>query len=78
MHPDMILTGGILHTIDPNSPRATALVIAGDSIMAVGDTIMNYLPAALEPQCYPFRAMIEAGIIVAFSSDGPVTLSRHS
>ena len=24
------------------------------------------------PQCYPFRAMLEAGLIVAFSSDGPV------
>ena len=37
MHPDIILTGGILHTIDPGRPRATALAIAGDSIMAVGD-----------------------------------------
>jgi predicted amidohydrolase YtcJ len=38
----------------------------------IGDTIMSHLPDALEPQCYPFRAMIEAGIVVAFSSDGPV------
>jgi predicted amidohydrolase YtcJ len=38
----------------------------------IGDTILSYLPDVLEPQCYPFRAMIEAGIAVAFSSDGPV------
>ena len=38
----------------------------------IGDTIMSHLPDALEAQCYPFRAMIEAGIVVAFSSDGPV------
>jgi predicted amidohydrolase YtcJ len=38
----------------------------------IGDTILSHLPDALVPQCYPFRAMIEAGIIVAFSSDGPV------
>jgi predicted amidohydrolase YtcJ len=38
----------------------------------IGDTILSHLPDALTPQCYPFRAMIEAGIVVAFSSDGPV------
>jgi predicted amidohydrolase YtcJ len=38
----------------------------------IGDTILSHLPDALVPQCYPFRAMIEAGLIVAFSSDGPV------
>jgi predicted amidohydrolase YtcJ len=38
----------------------------------IGDTIMSHLPDELEAQCYPFRAMIEAGIVVAFSSDGPV------
>src|SRR5262249_854068 len=38
----------------------------------IGDTILHYLPDALVAQCYPFRAMIEAGLTVAFSSDGPV------
>lgn len=38
----------------------------------IGDTILHHLPEALAPQCYPFRAMIEAGLTVAFSSDGPV------
>lgn len=38
----------------------------------IGDTILHHLPDALVPQCYPFRAMIEAGLTVAFSSDGPV------
>jgi predicted amidohydrolase YtcJ len=30
------------------------------------------LPGPLLDRCYPFRAMIEAGLTVAFSSDGPV------
>jgi predicted amidohydrolase YtcJ len=38
----------------------------------IGDTILHHLPDALVPQCYPFRAMLEAGLTVAFSSDGPV------
>ena len=38
----------------------------------IGDSILRYLPDALVPQCYPFRAMLEAGLTVAFSSDGPV------
>lgn len=38
----------------------------------IGDTILYHLPEALVPQCYPFRAMVEAGLTVAFSSDGPV------
>jgi predicted amidohydrolase YtcJ len=38
----------------------------------IGDTILHHLPDALVAQCYPFRAMIEAGLAVAFSSDGPV------
>jgi predicted amidohydrolase YtcJ len=38
----------------------------------IGDTILHHLPDALVAQCYPFRAMIEAGLTVAFSSDGPV------
>ena len=38
----------------------------------IGDTILFHLPDELVPQCYPFRAMFEAGLDVAFSSDGPV------
>jgi predicted amidohydrolase YtcJ len=38
----------------------------------LGDTILYHLPEELVPQCYPFRAMIEAGMVVSFSSDGPV------
>jgi predicted amidohydrolase YtcJ len=38
----------------------------------IGDTILHHLPEALVPQCYPFRAMLDAGLTVAFSSDGPV------
>lgn len=43
----------------------------------IGDTILFHLPEALVPQCYPFRAMFEAGLTVAFSSDGPVISDVH-
>lgn len=38
----------------------------------IGDSILHFLPDALVPQCYPFKAMLEAGLTVSFSSDGPV------
>lgn len=38
----------------------------------IGDSILRYLPETLVPQCYPFKAMLEAGLTVGFSSDGPV------
>lgn len=38
----------------------------------IGDSILRYLPETLIPQCYPFKAMLEAGLTVGFSSDGPV------
>jgi predicted amidohydrolase YtcJ len=37
MQPDVILIGGIIHTIDPTRRHATALAISGDRIIAVGD-----------------------------------------
>src|SRR4051812_26754771 len=37
MQADLILTGGVVHTIDSRQPHATALAISGDSILAVGD-----------------------------------------
>src|SRR5262245_1226906 len=37
MQADLILTGGVVHTMDPQRPHATALAIGGDSILAVGD-----------------------------------------
>src|SRR5687768_5101483 len=37
MRPDLILTGGKVHTMDPSQPHATALAIAGDRILAIGD-----------------------------------------
>ncbi len=38
----------------------------------LGDSFLHHLPDALIPQCYPFRAMLDAGLTVSFSSDGPV------
>jgi predicted amidohydrolase YtcJ len=38
----------------------------------IGDAMLHHLPEPLVAQCYPFRAMFEAGLTVAFSSDGPV------
>ncbi len=37
MRPDLILTGGKIHTMDPSQPYATALAIAGDRILAISD-----------------------------------------
>jgi predicted amidohydrolase YtcJ len=39
---------------------------------SLGRNFRQYLPDALLPRCYPVRAMLEAGIRVALSSDAPV------
>jgi len=38
----------------------------------LGVNFRNYLPDALLPRCYPLRAMLDAGVTVALSSDAPV------
>jgi hypothetical protein len=38
----------------------------------LGANFRRALPEPLLHRCYPFRAMMEAGLTVAFSSDGPV------
>ena len=35
--PDLLLHGGPIVTLDPNAPQAEALVVRGDSIVAIGD-----------------------------------------
>jgi len=35
--PTLILYGGDVHTMDPSQPHATAVAVAGDTIVAVGD-----------------------------------------
>ncbi len=37
MQAETILTNGRIHTMNPDQPRATALAIAGEHILAVGD-----------------------------------------
>lgn len=39
---------------------------------ALGDTYRRYLPDDFFPRCYPVRAMLDAGLTVALSSDAPV------
>ena len=39
---------------------------------ALGRNFRHYLPDALLPRAYPIRAMLDAGITVALSSDAPV------
>ncbi|MDX2140974.1 MAG: amidohydrolase [Chloroflexota bacterium] len=39
---------------------------------ALGTTYRRYLPDAFYPRCYPVRAMLDAGLTVALSSDAPV------
>jgi hypothetical protein len=41
-------------------------------IHSLGRNFRNYLPDALLPRCYPVRDMIDAGLLVALSSDAPV------
>jgi len=41
-------------------------------IQALGRNFRKYLPDALLPRTYPIRAMLDAGIRVALSSDAPV------
>ena len=38
----------------------------------LGRNFRDYLPEALTPRCYPLRAMLDAGVTVALSSDAPV------
>ena len=41
-------------------------------IHALGDSFLEYTPPALRDQIYPLRAMHEAGLLIALSSDAPV------
>jgi predicted amidohydrolase YtcJ len=41
-------------------------------LYALGTTYRRYLPDAFYPRCYPVRAMLDAGLTVALSSDAPV------
>jgi predicted amidohydrolase YtcJ len=74
---------GIAHRIEhfglPDATqlaRAAALkVIAAPQaifIHSLGRNFRNYLPDSLLPRTYPIRAMLDAGVRVALSSDAPV------
>jgi predicted amidohydrolase YtcJ len=41
-------------------------------IRELGKNFRDYLPDTLLPRCYPLRAMLDAGVTVALSSDAPV------
>jgi predicted amidohydrolase YtcJ len=41
-------------------------------IHSLGRNFREYLPDAFLPRCYPVRSMIDAGVVVALSSDAPV------
>lgn len=41
-------------------------------VQALGRNFRQYLPDALLPRTYPVRAMLDAGVTVALSSDAPV------
>jgi predicted amidohydrolase YtcJ len=50
------------------------LIAAPQSIFihSLGKNFRNYLPDAFLPRTYPIRAMLDAGVCVALSSDAPV------
>jgi hypothetical protein len=77
------VTRGMRHRIEhlglPTPDQLRRIQVAG--IIAVPQTIFihalgrnfrEYVPPAMLPNCYPVRAMLEAGITVALSSDAPV------
>ncbi len=41
-------------------------------IQALGSTFLSYLPGKLLPRLYPLRSLLDGGLTVALSSDGPV------
>lgn len=43
----------------------------------LGRNFREYLPDVLLPRCYPLRAMLDAGVTVALSSDAPVVENDH-
>ena len=39
MHADLLLTGGVVHTMDPHRPRAEAVAVTAGRISAVGGAV---------------------------------------
>jgi hypothetical protein len=73
------LTHRIEHLGLPNPQQLTRIAKLGLHVATqpifldeLGANFLSAIPDALYPQIYPFRAMINAGIVVAFSSDAPV------
>jgi hypothetical protein len=54
--------------------RALDIIAVPQTIFlhALGTTYRRYLPDVFFPHCYPVRAMLDAGLTVALSSDAPV------
>ncbi len=74
---------GLAHRIEhfglPSAPQlARAAAIGAISvpqaifIYSLGGNFLEMLPDEFLPRCYPIRAMLEAGLITALSSDAPV------
>ena len=52
---DLVLTGGRVHTVDPDQPRAEAIAVVGERIAAVGAT------ADIKPWIGPRTRVVDLG-----------------
>src|SRR5438094_8290003 len=73
MRPELILIGGIIHTLDPARPHASALAIGGGAIQAVGDD------AAIEALAGPTtrRVLLAGRTVVPGFNDAHIHLWKE-
>lgn len=76
-HPDRIEHFGLPDTghLERAARLGVAVVPQTIFLLELGANFRRYLPDSLHPRVYPLRAMLEAGLPMALSSDAPVVES---